>query len=188
VRHRSALVYRHRPADNITGGPGLHGDGIQAQSPVDFVVVEEMTVVSNEQAIFIPVQTVGSTRDFVYLRKVNTHYAQGTDNSYLRSYWFYEGTTTARDDRFPLFPWTLIDVWADDLSQAPETTWVQAVFPQPGFTWGPAIRTDKTGVYAEFPPGLQINGVVRKGQPPGGDFVTPATCGLNYVSPWPLPH
>ncbi|HUU96384.1 MAG TPA: hypothetical protein VM487_11640, partial [Phycisphaerae bacterium] len=55
--------------------------------------------------------------------------------------------------------------------------------------WGPTLESDALGEYLDYSgvPDLQINGIIREGPPPNGDFAIASKVGLNYVSPWGTP-
>ena len=77
------------------------------------------------------------------------------------------------------FPVKLHQVWAQPRRNTPLAN---AVWPPAGGkTACPAAVKDDDSE-ARFP-AIPVTGRVRKGQPPGGDFVPPGVAGLNYVSP-----
>ena len=183
-RH-GGVTLQHCLGENFRGeSGGVHSDVVQAQGFCDKVLLEEFTAHGDFQGIFVPNQSTEDIRTLTVLRKVNVTFLAGGVPSYIRGCWFYDGDSSSRDATKPLSNWELDQFYFyDDTAGWGE----RACFPQESYAWGPTLGSDQNGEFLTFPGALQIAGAIRAGDPPGGDFVTAATCGLNYVSPWPVP-
>jgi hypothetical protein len=78
-----------------------------------------------------------------------------------------------------IFPVRLHQVWIQPRKNTPLAN---AVWPPVGGRTACPVQAKPDDSEARFP-SLPVAGRVRKGMPPGGDFVPPGVAGLNYVSP-----
>ena len=183
ARSHPGVTLQHCLATGVNGTfEGVHGDAYQGQGPIDLIRIEEFTFESAYQGIFVPKTAPPKG---LWLRRCNGRfYEPRSGSAHLYNYWFHTGRETRTS---PIYPIRLEQVFAAE-SPSPYDQWnIYASMPNDTLEWGPALMSDAEGEYYDFSGlGIDIRGVVRRGEPPTGDFVTAESCGTNYNSSWPI--
>ena len=148
---------------------GFHADVVQPWGGARELRIDRLTGTSDYQGLQIPVdlQPIGSAT----VRHANMRFGGGdAGGGFL--IWLTTGADSCRS-----YPVTLSDVYV-----RPKTgrSFAQSVWPSPesNLPCGAEIR----GRTARWP-ALPVQGEVREGVPPGGDFVPPGVAGAGYESP-----
>ena len=152
---------------------GAHADCVQVQAGVGQLRIDRFSCSTQRQGIFLgdrdgPIERVD-------LRRVNVYGASG------KHLLFQER---------PAYPVALSRVWLGTApGYAPWAPFGFWVFPQKdgrtvagGFDKKRRAVVSRDGKRLWFV-GSRINGVIRKGAPPTGDFVSPGAAGMSYASP-----
>lgn len=159
-----------RAYDDIKGG---HADCLQVQAGVGQLRVDRFTCTTERQGIFLADET--GPIEGVELRRVNVAAAGG-------NHLFWQAHASHRV--------LLRNVWLSIAPgfhpQAPFGYWV---YPQKdGRTYEGEVDRSRRAVVAPgkrrlWFVGSKISGVIRRGLPASGDFVTPDAVGVGYASP-----
>jgi len=199
--HADAIVAREDPAVRRRLAPGTgpydlyvqntliegvagtfdtrHGDVLQYQARIGRLYVENLTGATQYQGLFIPTSTTGPGAIEAFLRRVNLKIDQhiaGTDRPKLLWIRTPRPNTT-------WYPVHFDQVYVEESPRPDFRPWhVASITPGTNLSWGAVASPDES--YVTYPPGSGVTGQIRRGPPPGGDFVRPEQVGLNYVSPW----
>lgn len=150
--------------------PTNHADGFQTYLGLKEILFDQVTISSNYQGIKFKL-----TNDFVMTRAVFTHTniigltseesggATITGGGYY--FWF---------DRDGLFPIRLEDFWVKPRGNRP---FGQSAWPGITNSVNPASEANNQ---LTWPQSALINGSVRNGVPPNGDYVPVGSVGFNY--------
>jgi hypothetical protein len=164
--------------DGISGCSGYsdHADVFQPyQAPEDTIQIDGMTGVTNCQGLMLdPDLAYSEWHTFPSSITVKNTNVKITSNPYPGSghgptWWLTHGTSCASG------PVSLSDAYSSE----PRTDGPPSIWPNPG----------DHGCGAQYSRGVvrwsdaRINGSIRTGEPPGGDFVPPGAAGLGYLSP-----
>ena len=169
-------------------GSDPHGDLFQAQGTTGNHFVDKLTATTDNKGLFFVYSTMiggPAIRGDVHVSRTNFHV--GPLAASANYYWFFN-----EHDDFDNGPGgpdlrttTLHEVYAEHGSQID----VKAVMPQlgledpPGFNLNASFEHFYDSGHVYWAANSKIHGVVREGNPPGGDFVAAIDVGSAYTSP-----
>lgn len=159
-------IFAYGPGYNVVNG-NCHGDLIQFQAESGggiALTVENFTGYTGGQGFFIPDRTPGDTK--VFMRNVNVDYVPDPYRGGLTVYYFYDTRIAPDSKRYPVKLENVYAAWTkSDRQVAP---------------WRNMDTDHSDPNMIRFLPSSRIDGVIRRGHPNGGDFVTPSDVGANY--------
>jgi hypothetical protein len=173
-------VQNSRLLGGQTSAAGLHGDGFQAQSQIYGAHFYNVTMVVHTQGLL-----VNSTNDgqFVSGKAIVSGATLDRVNVVLRPTSENTHSTSSRHalylaDSSAAINYSLTNCYVYDPDNTPVDRLVR---PSKDVTGYGAVGTWDTAFWPDANQG--ITGEVRKGRPPGGDYVPEGLAGSNYISP-----
>ena len=169
VRTRAAAdVFRNVHVRGVTGTTmGNHADGLQVIRPVDFLLIDGMTVYSTYQCINLqPEFPIG----LAWLRNCNTRYPNpdfrsGGANGY--SFWIGDNATNPKLNHPAQYKFE--NVYVEERTHFWDLRWENGSVGPPTKAPGGCRLVAGHSDWAEFP-SFNVEGHVTRGIPPAGDF------------------
>jgi len=168
-----SYVFRNVHVRGVTGTTvGNHADGLQVIRPVDYLLIDHMTVYSSYQGINIqPEFPIG----LAWLRHTNTRYPNPDFRSGgANGYSFWLGDRADNPKLAHPAKYRFEDVYVEERTHFWDLSWEDGSVGPPAKAPGGCRRVAGHSDWAEFPH-LGVEGHVNKGIPPQGDFCPAST-------------